>query len=215
MKFPARLFDGYRTFLDNRLPLERSRYQKLAQVGQRPEVMMICCCDSRVAPEVIFDAHPGEIFVLRNVANLVPPYQPTGLTHGVSAALEFAAQILEVKYIVVMGHSHCGGVRAYVEHEGRTVPGDFIDNWMALMAPAAKRVDAATKSDRAKHLAALERTSVVQTLANLLTFPFVRERVENQQLQLLGTYFDVATGDLSLYDPRSGEFAPVAEVVPQ
>jgi carbonic anhydrase len=215
MKFPPRLFDGYRTFLDHRLPLERSRYQKLAQTGQRPEVMMICCCDSRVSPEVIFDAHPGELFVLRNVANLVPPYQPTGLTHGVSAALEFAAQILEVKYIVVMGHSHCGGVRAYVEHEGRTVPGDFIDSWMGLIAPAAKNVDEAKKSAHADYLPALERASVVQTLANLMTFPLVRERVENRRLQLLGSYFDVATGELSLYDPSCGEFAPVAELAPQ
>jgi carbonic anhydrase len=138
MAFPARLVNGYRAFLDTRLPLERERYQKLAEAGQRPEVMVICCCDSRVSPEAIFDAHPGELFVLRNVANLVPPYAPTGFTHGVSAALEFAVQILEVKNVIVMGHSHCGGIRAYVEHRNRPVRGDFIDNWMSLIAPAAK-----------------------------------------------------------------------------
>ena len=212
MKFPARLFEGYRAFVDGRLPLERSRYERLAQTGQRPEVMVICCCDSRVSPEVIFDAHPGEIFVLRNVANLVPPYQPTGLTHGVSAALEFAAQILEVKFIIVMGHSHCGGVRAYVEHQGRTVPGDFIDNWMALLAPATSRMDEAKKSALADYLAELERASVIQTLGNLMTFPLVRERVERLQLQLLGAYFDVASGDLSLYDPNLGGFTPISEI---
>jgi carbonic anhydrase len=210
MKFPPRLLEGYRTFLDRRLPLERRRYEQLARTGQRPEVMVICCCDSRVSPELIFDAHPGEIFVLRNVANLVPPYQPTGLVHGVSAALEFAAQILEVKIIIVMGHSHCGGVRAYVEHEGRTVPGDFIDSWMALIAPATKRVGA-VKSSGADYLAELERASVVLALENLVSFPLIRERVDKLQLQLRGTYFDVATGQLSLYDPDAGAFSPIRE----
>src|SRR6516165_3002082 len=102
MKFPSRLSAGYREFVDTRLPLERSRYYKLAETGQKPEVMVICCCDSRVSPEVIFDAHPGEIFVVRNIANLVPPYSPGGLIHGVFGALEFAVQILQVKHIVVM-----------------------------------------------------------------------------------------------------------------
>src|SRR6201987_3207561 len=118
--FPQALLKGYRTFTTQRLPTEQSRYRDLSVRGQQPEVMVIGCCDSRVSPEVIFDAHPGELFVIRNVANLVPPYSPTGLTHGVSAALEFAVQNLKVKYIVVMGHSRCGGIRAFVEHRGRT-----------------------------------------------------------------------------------------------
>jgi len=139
MTFPPRLIDGYHAFTATRLPLERSRFQKLAETGQHPEVMVICCCDSRVSPEVIFDALPGELFVVRNVANLVPPYSPSGLfTHGVSAALEFAVQNLKVKYIIVMGHSHCGGVRAFVEHRDRPDPGDFIDKWMSLITPAAQ-----------------------------------------------------------------------------
>ena len=212
MKFPARLLEGYQSFLDQRLPMERDRYEQLARAGQRPETMILCCCDSRVSPELIFDSRPGELFVMRNVANLVPPYQPTGLTHGVSAALEFAAQILEVKHIIVMGHSHCGGVAAYVEHEGRTVPGDFINSWMALIAPATKRVSAGKKIAGASYLAELERASVIQTLENLMRFPFIRQRVENLQLQLLGTYFDVATGELSLYDSAKGSFAPVKAV---
>ncbi len=215
MSFPVRLFEGYRTFIDARLPLERSRYQKLAATGQRPEVMVICCCDSRVAPEVIFDAHPGEIFVLRNVANLVPPYNPTGLTHGVSAALEFAVQILKVKYIIVMGHSHCGGVRAFVEHRDRPNVGDFIDNWMSLIAPAAKAVEQASDHADADYLSRLERASVVATLDNLMTFPEIRNRVNEQLLHLLGAYFDVGTGDLTIYDPGSSGFAPLQNLVPQ
>jgi carbonic anhydrase len=207
MNFPARLVDGYRAFVDTRLPLERSRFEQLAAAGQRPEVMVICCCDSRVSPEVIFDAHPGELFVVRNVANLVPPYSPSGFTHGVSAALEFAVQSLEVKYIVVMGHTHCGGIRAYSEHRDRPNPGDFIDNWMSLIAPAAKALGDA--GDGADYLQRLEQASVVATMDNLMTFPWIKSRVEDRQLELLGAHFDVGTGDLAVYDPASRAFASV------
>jgi carbonic anhydrase len=210
MPFFSRLIDGYRSFIATRLPLERSHYQKLAETGQQPEVMVIGCCDSRVSPEVIFDAHPGELFVVRNIANLVPPYSPTGFTHGVSAALEFAVQILKVKYIVVMGHSHCGGVRAFVEHRDRPDPGDFIDNWMALIAPAAKSLGEGSGLSKTDYLARLERASVVATLDNLKSFPWIKSRVDDRQLQLLGAYFDVGNGALEVYDPDAGVFTPVA-----
>src|ERR1700754_1263258 len=108
--FPDRLLTGYRTFATQRLPTEQSRYRELSERGQSPEVMVIGCCDSRVSPEVIFDAEPGELFVVRNVANIVPPYAPDGAAHGVSAALEFGVQVLRVKHIVVLGHAQCGGV---------------------------------------------------------------------------------------------------------
>jgi len=215
MIFPTRLIDGYRVFVDTRLPLERSRYQKLAETGQRPDVMVICCCDSRVSPEVIFDAHPGEIFVVRNVANLVPPYSPSGLTHGVSAALEFAVQILEVKHIVVMGHTHCGGIRTYAEHQHHLVAGDFIDNWMSLIAPAAESVGETANLAWPEYLSQLERASVVATLDNLMTFPMIRDRVGQQQMQLVGSYFDVGTGDLTVYDPNVDQFVLVQDAVTQ
>jgi len=216
MKLPSRLVDGYRAFVAHRLPLERSRYEKLAETGQKPEVMVICCCDSRVSPEVIFDAHPGELFVVRNVANLVPPHSPTGFTHGVSAALEFAVQLLEVGHIVVMGHSHCGGVRAYVEHRGRPDPGDFIDNWMSLIAPAAKSVGDGADTNRADYLRRLEQASAVATLTNLMSFPWVRNRVEQGELQLIAAYFDVGSGALMVYDPALAAFAAVgAEELPR
>ncbi|MGO9398595.1 MAG: carbonic anhydrase [Xanthobacteraceae bacterium] len=211
MRLPARLAEGYRTFIDSRLPLERSRYELLAATGQRPDVMVICCCDSRVSPEVIFDTHPGEIFVLRNVANLVPPYNPTGFTHGVSAALEFAVQILKVRHIVVMGHSHCGGIRAFVEHRERPTVGDFIDNWMSLIAPAANALGAASDHSDAQYLGRLERASIIATLANLMTFPDIRNRVNERQLHLLGAYFDVGSGELTIYDESAGEFAHTVE----
>src|SRR6195256_4259967 len=112
---PHRLYDGYRAFRAGRLPTEQSRYRELAERGQAPETMVVGCCDSRVSPEVIFDARPGELFVVRNVAKLVPPYTPHGATRAVSAALEFAVQALRVKHIVVLGHGRCGGIRAFVE----------------------------------------------------------------------------------------------------
>jgi carbonic anhydrase len=202
--------EGYHAFTANRLPLERSRYEKLAETGQQPEVMVICCCDSRVSPEVIFDAHPGELFVVRNVANLVPPYTPSGFTHGVSAALEFAVQVLKVRHLMVMGHSHCGGIRAFVEHRGRADPGDFIDNWMSLIEPAARSLDDGKGLSRADYLAQLERASVLVTLNNLVSFPWIKSRVEQQQLKLLGSYFDVATGAIEVYDPDRGVFAPLS-----
>src|SRR6201998_1729992 len=113
--FPRRLLDGYRTFATERLPTEQSRYRELSERGQSPEVMVIGCCDSRVSPEVIFDAGPGELFVVRNVANLVPVYAPDGGTHGVSAALEYAVNALRVKHVVVLGHAQCGRIRAFLD----------------------------------------------------------------------------------------------------
>ena len=148
---------------------------------------------------------------MRNVANLVPPYTPTGLIHGVSAALEFAVQILGVSTIMVMGHSHCGGVRAFVEHRGRTVPGDFIDSWMALMAPAANAVGDADGATGPAYLSVLEQASVVTTLG-ISTFPEIRSRVDDGRLHLLGAYFDVGSGDLSFYDPGTRAFTLVGHV---
>src|SRR6267378_990207 len=115
MNFPQRLIEGYSAFAAGRLQREQDRYNELARAGQSPEVMVIGCCDSRVSPEVIFDARPGELFVVRNVANIIPPYSPDGTYHGVSAALEFAVGALRVKHIVVLGHACCGGVRAFAE----------------------------------------------------------------------------------------------------
>ena len=140
MTFPQRLIDGYTTFLSDRLPVEQTRFRDLAERGQSPEIMVIGCCNSRVSPEVIFDARPGELFVARNVANLVPPYEPDGQRHGVSAALEFAVQALKVKHIVVLGHAKCGGIHAFAERGEPLSPGDFIGHWMSLIAPAGEAV---------------------------------------------------------------------------
>ena len=210
MPFPQRLLDGYATFRAQRLPTEQDRFRTLAETGQSPEVMVIGCCDSRVSPEVIFDARPGELFVVRNVANLVPPYTPDGAQRAVSAALEFAVQALKVKHIVVLGHARCGGIRAFTEPAVPLSPGDFIGKWMELIAPAAEAVGPPSNfHSREEYLARLEQVSIVKTLDNLMTFPCVRILAERGRLSLHGAYFGVATGQLSVLDRAGGQFTRV------
>lgn len=210
MDFPQRLIDGYGAFLSERLPREQSRFRALAETGQRPEIMVIGCSDSRVSPEVIFDARPGELFVARNVANLVPPYTPDGATRAVSAALEFAVQALKVKHIVVLGHAQCGGIRAYAENTAPLSPGDFIGHWMALIAPAAKAVGPRGDLPLTDYLTKLEQASLIQTLDNLMTFPWVKILADHGGLSLHAAYFGVASGELSVLDRTSGAFRRVA-----
>jgi carbonic anhydrase len=209
MNFPQRLIDGYGAFASGRLQAEQHRYRDLAERGQRPEIMVIGCCDSRVSPEVIFDAGPGELFVVRNVANLVPPFETGGTYHGVSAALEFGVGALKVKHIVVLGHAHCGGVKAYAEEAEPLSPGDFIGRWMSLMAPAAEKVGPRGNLSSAEYLQRMEQASITNSLDNLMTFPRLRELVGRGTLMLHGAYFGVATGQLSVLDRATGEFMPV------
>jgi carbonic anhydrase len=209
MNFPQRLIDGYSAFAGGRLAREQDRYRELAEVGQSPEIMVIGCCDSRVSPEVIFDAHPGELFVVRNVANIVPPYAPDGQAHGVSAALEFGVAALKVKHIVVLGHAQCGGVKAFAEDAEPLTPGDFIGKWMRLMTPAAEKVGPRGAQPAADYLARLEQANVANSLDNLMTFPRLRKLIERGSVILHGAYFGVASGDLSVLDKASGEFRPV------
>ena len=209
MSFPDRLVEGYRDFLAARLPLEQSRYRELAERGQSPEIMVIGCADSRVSPEVIFNARPGELFVVRNVANLVPPYAPDGQAHGVSAALEFGVAALKVQHIVVLGHAQCGGVKAFAEDAEPLSPGDFIGKWMSLMAPAMEKVGPRGELSQSDYLTRLEQANVVNSLDNLLTFPRLRKLVEMGRIAIHGAYFGVATGRLSVRDPATGEFKPI------
>lgn len=208
--FPENLIAGYQTFATQRLPTEQSRYRELSQVGQSPEVMVIGCCDSRVSPEVIFDAGPGELFVVRNVANLVPPYAPDGNAHGVSAALEFAVQVLRVKHIVVLGHAQCGGIKALVQDSAPLSPGDFIGRWMSLLEPTM--AEAARGPDEAQQdfITRLEKKAVSTSLKNLMTFPCVQILAERGKLHLHGAYFGVAKGSLSVLDDATGEFRAVS-----
>lgn len=212
--FPDRLIQGYQNFIDGRFAAERSRYEELAAKGQTPEIMVVGCVDSRVSPEVIFDASPGELLVARNVANLVPPYEPEGETqHGTSAALEFAVQALRVKHIVVLGHAFCGGIRAFADEQAPLSPGDFIGRWMSQIAPAAESLGTRDRYDDATYLRRLEFASVELSLKNLMTFPCVRILVERGKLRLHGAYFGVASGHLLVRNPENGVFEPIADNV--
>ena len=205
MSFPQRLRDGYRAFRSGRLSTEQSRYRELAETGQSPETMIIGCCDSRVAPEVIFDVGPGELFVVRNVANLVPPYSPDTNHHGVSAAVEYAVRVLKVRNIVVLGHARCGGIQAFADN---APPGDFIGRWISMIGPAARDIGPREESPD-NYLTRLEQASLIRSMINLLTFPYIRAACDNGELTLHGAYFNVASGELEVLEPESGRFVSV------
>ena len=210
--FPERLSTGYRSFLDGRFAVERGRYAALATQGQTPSIMVIGCVDSRVSPEVIFDAAPGELLVARNVANLVPRYESPSEEdhshqHGTSAALEFAVRALKVRHIVVLGHAFCGGIKAFAGEGAPLSSSDFIGRWMSQIAPAADTI-AAPGENWDAYLHQLEFASVELSLRNLMTFPFVQSAVEKGELELHGAYFGVASGKLLVRDPVSGVFTP-------
>ena len=204
---PERLLAGYRAFMGGRYSAESARYRSLAVNGQTPETMVIACCDSRAAPETIFDAGPGELFVMRNVANLVPPYEPDERHHSTSAALEFAVQSLKVKHIVVLGHGRCGGIRAALDPTAPPLsPGDFIGRWMGLVAPAAEVVAGNEMMTRTERQTALERISIRYSLANLRSFPCINVLEGKGKLALHGAWFDISTGELWVMDPATGDF---------
>ncbi len=206
--FPTSLLDGYRTFRGERFLPEKARYRALVAQGQTPEVMVIACCDSRAAPETIFNAAPGQIFVVRNVANLVPPYRPDGEYHATSAALEFAVQSLKVTHIVVLGHGACGGIQSALDPFAEPLsPGDFIGKWMDLLAPVAEEIGANQSLTSAERQLALERVSIRYSLANLRRFPWVSMLEQKRRLWLHGAWFDIAAGDLWVMDAESGDFS--------
>ena len=209
--FPRHLLGGYANFRKNRLSAERERYEQLAEIGQTPDTMLIACCDSRSAPEVIFDAAPGEMFVVRNVANLVPPYEQDGDFHGTSAALEFAVQALRVRNIVVMGHGRCGGVAAFRQQmtgaAGEPLsPGDFIGKWISLLEPVASSIERTEGESEADLQTKLEEQSIRQSIAHLKTFPCVSTLLERKTLALHGAWFDISKGELWVMNPATGVF---------
>ncbi|MCO6416832.1 carbonic anhydrase [Siccirubricoccus sp. KC 17139] len=195
-----RLIEGYRRFREETWPQQRARYEALAVAGQSPETMVIACSDSRVDPAAIFAAGPGELFVVRNVANLVPPYMPDAAFHGTSAALEFAVRVLKVKRVVVMGHAQCGGIRALLEGAPPEAK-DFVAGWMQIAAPARERV---LRCDPAERQEQCEHEAIRITLQNLMTFPWVAQAVAEGRLTLHGTHFGVATGRLLQMDSSGG-----------
>ncbi|MEO6247615.1 MAG: carbonic anhydrase [Sphingomicrobium sp.] len=204
------LLDGYRRFRAVQDEPERARWRELAE-GQSPEAVIIACCDSRADPATIFDTNPGQIFVVRNVANLVPPFEPGGGRHGVSAALEFAVTQLEIPQIVVMGHERCGGINASLTGQFAHAAhgeGGFIAQWMDLLeAPRAAIV--ATHGEGPDAALLLEEAGIRQSLANLRSFPFVAEREAAGKLSLHGCHFSIFKGQLFLLDEAEDHFQPV------
>ncbi len=206
-----KLMKGYRNYRDGSYEASRPLIASLVERGQRPEVAVVACSDSRVDPAILFQADPGDLFVIRNVANLVPPMEQEGTFHGTSAALEFAVLGLSVKHLMVLGHAHCGGIKMMMDPDPGNDTFKYVPSWVSMLAAAHRRV-LATMS-QASHEArtrACEQNAVLVSLENLTTFPWVRERVESGDLQLHGWYVDIAIPELSSYDWESGKFIPFA-----
>lgn len=209
----ADMLAGYRRFRKTGWAEQRERWEELCE-GQSPRVMVIACSDSRVDPTQIFDTSPGQVFVVRNVAALVPPFETNPGHHGVSAALEFAVQVLKVSEIVVMGHGKCGGCKAALSQELKDAPpgeGGFIANWIDLLDDARETVIARFGDDRGQEAhRAMEEEGVKVSLANLRTFPCVEAKERKGRLKLIGAFFAIADGYLHVLDEESGQFHPAA-----
>jgi len=204
------LVEGYRRFRASGWTHNRARWERLRE-GQEPQVMIIACSDSRVDPAQIFDVDPGEIFVVRNVAALVPPFETSPGHHGVSAALEFAVQVLKVKEIVVMGHGMCGGCKAALTQNLRGAArgeGGFIADWIGLLDDARDEVAAAEGTQGWDAERAMEKAGVKVSLANLRTFPCIRRGERDGSLKLRGAFFAISDGVLNLLDEGTGDFSP-------
>ena len=205
MPLPSHLLEGYSRFRSGRYAQEAERYLKLGKGVQKPKLMIIACCDSRAAPETIFDAGPGEIFVVRNVANLVPSYAPDGKHHSTSAAIEFAVLSIGVKDIIVMGHGRCGGIHAVVEGNAPLSKGDFIGKWMSDVEDLVYAVRE-EHEDHSTLGTAVERASVENSVANLRTFPWLRMRENKGEIGLHGAWFDIGLGELHIYDEAAHQW---------
>jgi carbonic anhydrase len=193
---PDELVEGFHRFRSSRYEVERERYQQLVESGQRPRTIVIACSDSRSAPETVFDALPGELFVVRNVAGLVPVYAPDNRNHAASAALEYAVIALGVASIVVMGHGRCGGAAVALAESAPLTSTDFIGSWIQGMRDLADELEPADRADPERAGRALEHRSVEQSLVNLSTFPWIRSRERQGQLRIAGAWFDIALGEL-------------------
>ncbi len=206
-RFPDYLLKGHANFMAGRYAKEKDRIRDLAATGQNPSTMIIACCDSRAAPEMIFDAGPGEMFVLRNVANLVPTYQPDGGQHGTSAGIEFAVKALGIANIVVMGHGRCGGIKAALDPDMSPLDdGDFIGKWMAMLGELPSQLGKNSLLTATERQTALERISIRNSIRNLRTFPYVAELEAEGKLAVHGAWFDISTGELWVMDVDTGDF---------
>ncbi|THH36594.1 carbonic anhydrase [Aliishimia ponticola] len=209
---PAYLQQRYHGWKATTYAENSSWYERLATEGQRPRAMVISCCDSRVHVTSIFGADQGEFFIHRNIANLVPPFEPDSGNHGTSAAIEYAVTVLKVSHLIVLGHSKCGGVQGCIDMCKGDAPDlqrkdSFVGRWMDILAPKFPEVEAISDPD--EQAQAFEKLSVLASMENLVTFPFVAERVESGQLSLHGLWLNMGAGELEFYSPPADEFQPV------
>ena len=212
---PASLLAGHEQFMAGRYRQEEARFRSLAHAGQAPETLVIACCDSRAAPETIFDAAPGELFVVRNVANLVPPYGPDGDFHSTSAAIEFAVEGLRVRNVLILGHGRCGGIRAALAGGAESLSGDdFIGRWMSLVEEPARRVKLIDGLTAAEQQTALERIAIRTSIRNLRTFPYVARAEAEERLAIFGAWFDISTGELWAMDADGDFRRPTTDRLP-
>jgi carbonic anhydrase len=207
MSSPSQLVEGFRRFRAQHFVESDALYRQLATQGQTPKILVVGCCDSRVDPAIVLNCAPGDLFVIRNVANLVPPSEGHAGFHGTTAALEYGVRVLGVEHIIVFGHAQCGGIRALMQRTGAPDPDSYIDDWMHLAEPARQFVEQelpeATPEERTR---ACEQRAIGFSLQNLTTFPWVRERVEQGQLTLHGWYFDIEQGRLLQYNTATQAF---------
>ena len=204
-----KLTGGFKRFRDGQFQQQRATYEDLVDHGQHPKIALVACADSRVDPATVLQADPGDLFMIRNVANLVPPFEEGGEFHGTSAALEFAVDHLEVEHILVLGHAHCGGIRSMFDPSPAPA-NSFIAPWMSLVKSAYLRVEGtmpdASVAEKAHHC---EKEAVLVSLENLMTFPNIRERVGAGRLRLHGWHVDIRSCTLQVYDPQQQHFETV------
>ncbi len=206
-----KLVQGYRRFRNSYYQENRERLIKLAEEGQSPKIALVSCCDSRVEPSIIMDCDPGDLFVVRNVANLVPPCESDHSLHGTSAALEFAVTGLEVDSIIVLGHAQCGGIKSLMDRTELSNPESFIDMWMNQLEPVRdKIIQSSPDSTPMQRYRACELAGIVKSLEHLMTFPWIRSRVENGELMLHGWYYDLNSAELFALQTDSQEFEKIS-----
>lgn len=211
MKDIERFINGFRVFQNDYFGSDSTHFEPLKK-GQNPSTMFIGCSDSRVDPAILTNSSPGDLFMVRNVANLVPPYQMDDKLHGVSAALEFAVCHLEVEHIIILGHSSCGGIKALMDGTCGCKGGGFISHWMSIAQPAKDKILAELPDkDPALQRRAAEQAAILLSLENLHTFPFITDRIKQGKLSLHGWYFDIEQGELLTYQPKDGAFECVTQ----
>jgi carbonic anhydrase len=202
-----RLIEGFKRFRVNYFEANRARFERLAGRPQHPRYAIVTCCDSRIDTTRVFDAIPGEVFLIRNIANLVPPYEPDQHHHSTSAAIEYAVRVLKVGQLVVMGHAGCGGIRALLDPPEEAT--DFMKLWLEIAASARDWAMSKADASREERQRCCEREVLKLSLNNLLAFPWLKARIEDGSLQVDALYLDLERGELLLYDPRNDRFAEV------